>query len=141
MAAPRVFPVIALAGILATTANAAVHHALVVTLKSVQIYATADDVPPKGLTSGGKPSAGDIVVVHDYLFNHARQLGKPIGAKVGTDISKWTFLNSTEAEVVGSATLPGGGVSFKGRISTSARIISFRITGSSGKFTDARGTV
>lgn len=141
MTAPRVFPVIVLAGILATTATGAAHRTLVVTVKSVQTFATADDVPPKGLTSGGKPSAGDIIVVHDNLFNRAPQFGKPTGARIGTDVSKLTFVSSTRAEVVGAAKLPGGGVSFKGRFSTRVGIVSLTITGGGGRYAGARGTV
>ena len=121
--------------------TAATHRTLMVTLKSVQTYSAAVDAPPKGMSSG-RFSAGDFIVIRDNLFNRAPQLGKPAGAKVGTDQSKLTFLSGTRASVVGSARLPGGTVSFKGRLSTSATgVISLAITGGTGKYAGARGTV
>src|SRR5262249_8102920 len=99
-------------------------------------YATLADAPPKG-----KFSRGDVIVVHDDLFNRSPLLGRATGAKIGTDLSRWTFLNSTQAEVVGVARLPGGNVGFGGKVSPSSGVIAFAITGGSGKFARAHGKV
>src|SRR5947209_8490099 len=112
----RVVLTLALVSVFTSTASAAPQRTLVFTLKSVQTYSAAIDVPPKGM-NGGKFSPGDSIVIRDSLFSRRPQLGKPTGAKIGTDQSKITFVTDTKARVVGSATLPGGTVRFEGRLS------------------------
>jgi hypothetical protein len=141
MTVARVSLVFALAAASASTAGAAADRTLVFTVRSVQTYTNAVDVPPNGFSSG-RFSAGDYISIRDNLFNRAPQLGKPTGAKVGTDQSRLTFLGSTQAEVVGSASLPGGTVSFKGRVSARViGVISLAITGGTGRYAGARGKV
>jgi hypothetical protein len=107
----------------------------------VQTSSAAVDVPPKGM-SGGKFSPGDSIVIRDRLFNRRPQLGRPAGAKIGTDQSKLTFVTDTAAKVVGSADFPGGTVRFQGRLSIAVTTgtIKFVITGGTGKYVGARGT-
>jgi hypothetical protein len=92
--------------------------------------------------SGGKFSPGDSVVILTSLFNRRPQFGRPAGVKIGTDQSQLTFVTETVANVVGSAHLPGGTVRFQGRFSVvTTGTIKLVITGGTGKYVGARGTM
>ena len=137
----RVTVVLVVAATLASSAGARSERSLTIKLKSVQTGARAVDKAPKQMAAG-KFSPGDILVIRDNLFNRVAQLGRPAGVKVGADRSILTFVSGTAANLVGSASLPGGVVHFKGRVDQGATgILSMRITGGSGRFAGARGTV
>jgi len=136
----RLCLLLAVAGALASTASAAPKRALVITVKSVETQWSAIDAPPKEM-GAGKFSANDVIVMRDNLFNRAPQLGRPAGAKIGTDLSRLRFLSGTVGVVVGSATFPGGTVRFKGRFSRTAKGLALTITGGTGRYAGARGTV
>lgn len=102
---------------------------------------SAVDKAPKGM-SAGRFSAGDVLLIRDDLFNRVAQLGRPAGARIGSDSSKLTFASATAARVVGSASFPGGTVTFRGRATKGATgKLAFTITGGSGRYAHARGTV
>src|SRR4051794_1598739 len=131
----------ALTGALVSSATATSSRVVVITVKSVQTGAVVVvDAPPKGIRAG-KFSAHDVVVERDILFNRVRQLGLRAGAKVGTDQLRATFLNSRTANAVGSATFPGGTVRFQGRIAAEASTSGLTVTGGTGKYAGARGSV
>jgi hypothetical protein len=125
---------------IAQSAAAAHERLLVVTVKSVETSARAIDVAPKGMTNG-KFSAGDVLVVRDRLVNLAPQLGRPTGASVGTDQARIRFLSAAEAEIVGSATFPAGSVRFRGRAAMHKGKLVLSVTGGTGAYANARGTV
>ncbi|MEI8104883.1 MAG: dirigent protein [Actinomycetes bacterium] len=124
-----------LAGVAAAPASAAAHRkSLVITVKALPIMAVQHDRAPKGL------SKGDLFTGRDRLTNMAAQFGKKTGAAVGSD--RWTLaLTSSSAGVLaGTATFPGGTVSFKGpgRLGAVARI---PVTGGTGAFAGAQGSM
>ena len=137
----RALLLVVLAGTLASSAAGTSTRVVVITVKSVQTGAvTVVDAPPKGI-GAGKFSAHDVVVERDNLFNQARQLGRAAGAKVGSDYLKATFLNSQTATAVGSARFPDGTVRFKGRISVAGNTPGLTVTGGTGRYAGARGTI
>jgi hypothetical protein len=137
----RALVLMALTGALVSSATGTSSRVVVITVKSVQTDAVVVvDAPPKGINAG-KFSARDVVVERDNLFNRVRQLGRGAGAKVGTDQVRVTFVNSRTANAVGSATFPGGTVRFKGRISAEGSTSSLTVTGGTGKYAGARGSV
>jgi dirigent-like protein len=137
----RVAVVLLVTAALASSAAARTNRALTIKLKSVQTAASAVDKAPKQMAAG-KFSPGDILVIRDDLFNRVAQLGRPAGAKVGADRSVLTFASGTAANVVGSASFPGGSLRFKGRVAPGASgTLSMRIMAGSGEFAGARGMV
>ena len=137
----RVVVILVVAATLAASAGARNDRTLTVTLKSVQFSSTGVDQPPQEIPAG-KFSPGDTLILRDNLFNRVAQLGRAAGAKIGTDRSTLTFVSPTAARVVGSAFFPGGSVTFKGHVDASATgALSLTITGGTGKFAGARGTV
>jgi hypothetical protein len=137
----RVAVVLVVTAALASSAAARTDRALTINLKSVETAASAVDQAPKQMAAG-KFSSGDILVIRDNLFNRVAQLGRPAGAKVGADRSVLTFVSGTAANLVGSASFPSGSLWFKGRVAPEASgTLSMRITGGSGEFAGARGTV
>jgi hypothetical protein len=117
------------------TAPASAGHVLVIRLKSVTVHVTVKDVPPKG------PSKGDRYSGQDRLLNLVEQFGQNAGAVVGTDSSTLTLRSSNSGCISGVARLPGGTISIKG---CSARLgvnIPIPVSGATGAFTGARGTL
>jgi hypothetical protein len=110
---------------------------IVIRVKSVQTFGAAvRNQPPAG------PSKGDVIVERDNLFNVSRQLGKPAGTLIGTDRVTITLVTARTATIVGAATLLNGTVSFKGTVRlTDTQPISVRITGGTGRYAHAGGTM
>ena len=95
------------------------------------------DQDPKGV-----PSIGDTLRAKSNLRNDLPQFGKPKGALVGSDVATLTFESLTVGEVKVTAKLPGGTLRASGRVShgRDARA-TIRVTGGTGVFAGARGTV
>jgi hypothetical protein len=108
----------------------------VIRVRSVQTFVAAHNQPPAGL------SKGDVIVERDNLFNSVPQLGKPAGALVGTDRGTLSVINTKSAVVAGTANFPGGTVSYRGVVRlTGTQPISLRVTGGTGRYSHARGTM
>jgi hypothetical protein len=95
------------------------------------------DKPPKG------PSAGDRSVDATKLLNAVPQFGKPAGAVVGHDKGTAVLDSPTSATGQGVAYLPGGTLTFSGRIKPDRRRGGFTIpvTRGTGAFSGPRGTL
>jgi hypothetical protein len=110
---------------------------LVIKVTSVSIRLTQKDKPPKGA------SKGDTIVFRDNLVNAARQFGKKVGAKVGTDKGTMTFTAKNAARFEGTATLPGGTLTLSGQVSGApdGKSIIIPVTGGTGKYAGMHGVV
>jgi hypothetical protein len=107
---------------------------LVIQVRSVDAGGSAEDKPPKGL------SKGDRRLGRSRLFNVRQQFGKPAGALVGRDQALVTLSSARAGRVAGVATLPGGTIRFGGPIHLGA-VESIPVTGGTGRYTKARGTL
>jgi hypothetical protein len=129
---------LALAGCLALVivpaATAARSRTIVVISNTVAL--SRHDVAPKGA------SKGDTVVYRDRLVNAAAQFGKQKGALVGSDAGTLTFTSGNTAGYKGTARLPGGTLRISGDVYTStAHELVFQVTGGTGAFAGATGTL
>jgi hypothetical protein len=122
---------LALAG--ATTAASAATPAIVITVKSVTTASIPRDTLPKGA------SRGDRIIMRDRLVNVRAQFGKPAGAIVGRDEGILRLTSATTGTFDGIATLPGGTIRLHGIIRDG--IETFTVSGGSGKYANARGTI
>jgi len=96
------------------------------------------------LTDTGKPgpSRGDHFDMKDTLVNAVRQLGKPKGARVGSDRARLELVSATKSEISGIARLPGGTVTFEGGFTVRAGgTFAVPIVGGTGRWAKARGTL
>ena len=124
-----------LAAVLAGAASGSdASQRLVIRLISDNKIAGGVDKPPKG-----KLSAGDRFTTTSTLRNQVAQFGKPKGALVGRDRAVNTFLSARAYTVTGYAVLPGGRILFRGRVTASGG--SVNVTGGTGRYAHARGTV
>jgi hypothetical protein len=108
-----------------------------IVLEVKPISSRSFDKPPKG------PSAGDRSVDATKLLNAVPQFGKPAGAVVGHDRGTATLLSPTSAKAHGVAYLPGGTLTFDGRVKLDRRRGGFTVpvTRGTGAFAGARGTL
>jgi hypothetical protein len=119
-------------------AQARTQEQLVIKVTSVSIGKPVEkDTPPKGA------SAGDTVVFNDKLLNAVTQFGKKAGVKVGGDQGTMTYTSARSATFLGKATLPGGTLTLKGSVVSTADGKSFVIpvTGGTGRFAGAHGNL
>jgi hypothetical protein len=95
------------------------------------------DKAPKGV-----PNVGDTLRSRSNLRNEVAQFGKPKGALVGSDVATLTFKSLTMGVVKVTAALPGGTLRASGLVlhGGDARG-TIRVTGGTGVFAGARGTV
>lgn len=94
------------------------------------------DVAPKG------PSAGDSVLERDRLYNLVPQFGRAKGAFVGIDVGVATIEKGMQgARFRGIAKLPGGTIAVSGHIPLQSNRVELRVSGGTGQFAHARGTV
>ena len=126
----------ALVLVLACTAAASAtgDRTMVIRLKSLTVRIVPTDLPPKGL------SKGDSYQGRFRLLNVVPQFGRKAGAAVGEEDEKLTLTSADTAVVVGTVTLPGGTLVYRGggRIGSSVPIPVVRGT---GRFAGARGTL
>ena len=93
-------------------------------------------------TPKGVPNAGDIFWKKSNLRNERPQFGKPKGALVGTEVAVYTVGSPAVGTVRETTRFPGGTVrasdrrSYEGCCATESQV-----TGGTGFFTGARGTV
>jgi hypothetical protein len=119
----------------ATTAEASATQALTIKVTSVVTKTRSRDTPPKGT------SRGDKVEQSGVLLNGAAQFGKQLNARVGTD-SATTTVTATSMTMNGVAKLPDGTIIFKGEVTVLPdKTVSVPVTGGTGKYADASGTL
>jgi hypothetical protein len=118
----------------------------VVRLTSVLTAAWLDDHGQEGVTPG------DIFYERDDLFNAVAQLGKPKGAKVGSDTAKLTFSGS-EVKLFGMARFGEGTITIEGGYAVDKQLrpvdangkllaqVDLPIVRGTGKWANAKGTV
>jgi hypothetical protein len=133
-----VLAVLLLAFVVAVSAGAGTSSGptrIVLTVKPISSRTV--DKPPKG------PSAGDRSVEATRLFNAVPQFGKPTGAVVGRDQGTSVLDSPTSATGRGIAYLPGGTLTFSGRVKPDRQRGGFTIpvTRGTGAFAGARGTL
>jgi hypothetical protein len=127
--------VIGLGALVATTPAVGERQSVrVIRVKTVVISKSVRDKPPTG------PSKGDVWVEHDALLNVTRQFGKPANVAVGSDTATVTFLSPTSARIVGTATLPGGTIRFRGTASLTDKTPHVPVIGGTGAYAHARGS-
>ena len=103
---------------------------------SITTSSKATDKSPKG------PSAGDTYVTTSRLVNAVAQFGRKKGAVVGTDRATTTFSAVRSARIAGTATLPGGTLTVRGRLKEQAdSTFVAPVVSGTGAFKGARGTV
>jgi hypothetical protein len=119
----------------ATPAASSPPAAVVITLKSISAGAAADDKPPKGV------SKGDRLLLRSRLLNVRRQFGKPAGATVGRDQALIAMTSAKAGRIDGIATLPGGTIRFRGEIGSGGVAGQLSVTGGTGRYVGARGTL
>jgi len=88
----------------------------------------------------GEAGIGDVIWAKSTLKNSVAQFGKPRGAVVGSDVATLTVTSPTSGDMKVQAKLPGGTLRSAGRIGES-RAPVIRVTGGTGAFAGARGTV
>jgi hypothetical protein len=97
---------------------------------------TVIDRAPKG-----KPNKGDVAQVKSSLRNSVAQFGRPKDVIVGSDVSTYTLVSLAAADVTAVAKLPGGTIQGGGRIRFEKRRRAISVTGGTGAFAGARGTL
>ncbi len=110
---------------------------VVIKVKSVSVSGSHHDQLPKGL------SKGDFYIVKDKLINLTEQFGDNAGAVVGRDSQTLRFTTATTWTMIGTSTLPGGKLFFAGHghVSAGNLVGSILVTGGTGKYAGARGTL
>lgn len=108
----------------------------VIRVISITTSESSVDKPPR------KASAGDRELSTSRLVNARAQFGKPKGAVIGSDRFTMTLTSAKVARVAGVAKLPGGAISFSGRLTAGAAgAVSIPVVGGTGVFAGARGTL
>jgi hypothetical protein len=131
-------PILAVAcAIFLAVPTASARTSLVVRVKSVTVSARMHQ------TGGPTISKGDYWLNQSRLTNVVPQFGKRKGATVGTDTYKLLFTSETTWRMTGTTTLPGGTIRWlgEGRIQGDAYIGPIRVTGGTGAFAGASGTL
>ena len=83
---------------------------------------------------------GDVVLIRQALTNQIPQFGKRKGALVGHESAVVTRIGD-QVRIVGKDTLPGGTLTHKGVNILYGPPTVFRVTGGTGKFANASGTM
>ena len=108
-----------------------------IAVTSLTTQAKANDLPPKG-----KPNKGDTIAFKDLLVNRTSQFGKPKGKAVAYDTGTLLYTSSTQTTMKVTAIFPGvGTIFYGGPFRTKHGITVLPITGGTGAFKGATGTV
>jgi hypothetical protein len=96
------------------------------------------DTKPKG-----KVNKGDSIDFRDLLLNRVAQFGKAKGQPVAYDVGRLVYRSATDRRITVTATFPGlGTVTYTGDFTNnSSKTTVFRITGGTGGFKGAKGSV
>jgi len=134
---PRRGAALALAVVAAVSAPAAAQAKRVtISVTSILVSVRTTDLAPKGVVS-----RGDRKVYRNVLRNTARQFGKPKGARVGSDSGTLTFTSAHTARYTGTTRLPGGTLKVRGPVKVVGRQLQIAVTGGTGRYASARGTL
>jgi hypothetical protein len=107
---------------------------LVLRFTVANVSSTQKDLPPNGA------SVGDSTIINYQLKNVAAQLGRSVGAVVGSGRDTITLTSSSAGTIDIVVALPGGTLRFSGTGSTANPATSFAVTGGTGSFSGASGT-
>lgn len=117
-------------------ANAQAQHVRI-EVTSVTTQAKANDLPPKG-----KPNKGDSIAFRDLLLNRKNQFGKATGKAVAYDKGTLLYTSATQTTMRATAIFPGvGTLRFGGPFRTKHGVTVLPVTGGTGAFRGATGTV
>jgi hypothetical protein len=136
---PMQVPLGALALICITLALAAAAQAQTVTIKltSVTTQITPHDIAPKN-----KANKGDSINFRDLLLNKQVQFGKKKGKPIAYDIGVLRYTSAKKTTMSVTAIFPGiGTITFKGKFDSDRKNNVLAITGGTGGFKGAKGTV
>jgi hypothetical protein len=98
---------------------------------------TIVDKEPKGVLN-----IGDVLQAKSNLRNERPQFGRPKGALVGSDVATLIIESETMGAARVTAKLPGGTIRSSGRVTHGGDAkAEIRVTGGTGVFAGARGTV
>jgi hypothetical protein len=104
---------------------------------SVTTQAKPHDVAPKG-----KPNKGDSIAFKDLLLNRRSQFGKATGKAVAYDTGTIVYTSASETNMKVTAIFPGvGTLRFGGPFRTRHGVTVLPVTGGTGAFKGATGTV
>jgi hypothetical protein len=129
----------AVCGFVALAASVGAQAATVeIQLTSVTTVVQQHDTKPKG-----KANKGDSIDFKDLLLNRVAQFGKANGKPVAYDVGHLVYRTATDRRITVVATFPGvGTISYTGDFtSDSVRTTVVQITGGTGGFKGAEGTV
>jgi hypothetical protein len=89
------------------------------------------------------PNKGDVIRARSILRNVVEEFGRPKTAIVGSDTWIVTVVVPPYAkvEVRATTTLPGGTIRATGSVSFGQTTETFKVTGGSGTYANARGTI
>jgi hypothetical protein len=107
-------------------------------LTSVTTVVQEHDTKPKG-----KANKGDSIDFKDLLLNRVAQFGKPKGQPVAYDVGHLVYLTATNRRIKVTAFFPGiGTINYVGDFTNNSSTTTVvRITGGTGAFKGAKGTV
>jgi hypothetical protein len=134
----RLLTVLAL--VLAGSATASAHSVstTALTFTTTQTGKWFHEVQPAG------DSKGDTYTVRLALRNASRQLGRGVGVRAGTEMLRVVEADAHgNALASGVATFPGGMIRFRfpGLIASGHSVLTAPITGGTGRYAHAAGTV
>jgi di/tricarboxylate transporter len=116
--------------------SAAASTRLVITVRSVELSSKVTDALPKGR------SVGDTLSFRNRLVNVAPQLGGPAGARIGSDRGTNRITGPGTFAFSATVTLPGGTLSVRNVGNATGSVSApLSVTGGTGRFAGARGTV
>jgi hypothetical protein len=129
----------AIAVVALTLAFAATAQAQTVTIEltSLTTIAKPNDLAPKG-----KPNKGDSISFRDLLINRKPQFGKKKGKPIAYDVGTLTYTSATTTTMTVKAIFPGiGTITYGGNFNSDKKSNVLPITGATGGFKGAQGTI
>jgi len=128
---------ILLASLALTLVPAAQAQTVTIAVTSLTVQAAANDTPPKN-----KANKGDSISFRDLLYNRLPQFGKKTGKAVAYDVGVIRYLSSTKTMMTVKAIFPGfGTITYSGPFDSNLKSNVLTITGGSGGFNGATGSV
>jgi hypothetical protein len=137
----KVLVVGALALAICGSAAASSTSGAVQTLQFTSISTRTVMTPPPSKSS--PPQVGGRLVFQDVMYNRGTQLGKPAGARIGRSEGVCTVIDNRkpEAQCLITAHVPNGEIVVVGEGDPGGKAMSYAITGGTGAYATARGTV
>ena len=113
--------------------------AVTIRLVSTPGRTVVKDVPPRTLPNG-QFTRGDRMSGTSILSNAVAQLGRPKGARVGTDTYSMTVTTPPRARILITVQLPSGTLKVDGVWPLTARVLRVPVVGGTGAYAGAKGT-